>query len=42
MGDITFSVLERINNDNPQYRKARESYFIEKFNLKYAGMNVKR
>ena len=39
---MTFSVLEKINNNNPQYRKARESHFIEKFNLKYAGMNVKR
>ena len=30
---MTFSVLEKINNNNPQYRKARESHFIEK--LKY-------
>ena len=39
---MKFSVLEKITSNNPQYRKARESYFIEKFNLKYAGMNVKR
>ena len=42
IGHMTFSVLEKIKNNNPQYRKARESHFIEKFNLKYAGMNVKR
>ena len=39
---MTFSVLEKITSNNPQYRKARESHYIEKFNLKYAGMNVKR
>ena len=39
---MTFSIQEEINNNNPQYRKARESHFIEKFNLKYAGINFKR
>ena len=39
---MKFSVLEKIASNNPQYRKARESFYIEKFNLKYAGMNVKR
>ena len=26
---MTFSVLEKIDNNNPQYRKARESHLIE-------------
>ena len=38
---MTFSVLEKISNNNPQYRKARESHYIEQFNLKYAGINRK-
>ena len=42
IGHMTFSFQEMINNNIPQYRKARESHFIEKFNLKYAGMNLKR
>ena len=37
---VTFSVLENIISNNPQHRKARESHYIEKFNLKYAEMNV--
>ena len=39
---MTFSVLEKINNNNPQYRKARESHLTEKVNLNYTGMNVKK
>ena len=42
IGHMTFSILEKINNNNPQYRKARKSHLIEKFNLQNVGMNVKR
>ena len=40
--DMTISVLEQVNQNNRLYREARESYLIEKFNLKYQGMNRKK
>ena len=40
--DMTISVLEQVNQNNRLYREARESYIIEKFNLKYQGMNRKK
>ena len=42
MSDMSISVFERINNHDPQYRKTRESYWIEQFDLLRKGINGKR
>ena len=42
MSDMSISVFERINNYDPQYRKTRESYWIEQFDLLRKGINRKR
>ena len=40
--DMTVSVLERIHSQHPQYRKTRESFHIEQFELLSKGINRKR
>ena len=40
--DMTISVLEQVKQKDRFFRETRESYWIEKFNLKYEGMNRKR
>ena len=40
--DMTVSVLERIYSQHPQYRKVRESFHIEQFELLNKGINRKR
>ena len=35
------TILEKIFNEDPQYRKQREQMWIEKFNTKYKGLNKK-
>ena len=42
MSDMTFTVIERLKNFDFRYRKARESYHIEQWNLKYKGLNKKK
>ena len=42
MSDMSISVLERIRSYDPQYRKTRESYMIEQFDLLRNGINRKR
>ena len=42
MADITISVLERIRQTDPAYRKQRESDYIEQFETKRKGINRKR
>ena len=42
MSDMSFSVLERINTYDSNYRKKRESHWIEQFNLLRKGINRKR
>ena len=37
--DMTITILEKIYNANPQYRKQREKMWINKFNTKYKGLN---
>ena len=41
MADMEVSILEKIHNKDPQYRKARERMWIERFNTKYKGLNKK-
>ena len=42
MSDMTFTVIERLKNFDFRYRKARESYHIKQWNLKYKGLNKKK
>ena len=42
MADMTISVLERISNPDEQYRKERESHYIEQFEAYRKGMNRRR
>ena len=37
--DMTITILEKIFNANPQYRKQREKMWINKFNTKYKCLN---
>ena len=37
--DMTITILEKVLNTNPQYRKQREKMWINKFNTKYKGLN---
>ena len=39
---MTVSIVEKVFSKDPQYRKTRETMFIEKFNTKYKGMNKHR
>ena len=36
---MTITVLEKVKTNTLPYRLAREAYYIEKFNLKYRGLN---
>ena len=42
LADMTISVLEKVKETDTGYRECRESYFIEKFNLKFKGINRKK
>ena len=42
MSDMTFSIIERLKKHDYRYRKQRESYYIEQWNLKYKGLNKKK
>ena len=42
MSDMSISVLERIRQSDPFYRKERESYYIEQFEAMRKGINRKR
>ena len=37
--DMEITVVEKIFNNDPQYRKQREKMYINKFNTKYKGIN---
>ena len=41
VSDMEVTILEKIFNEDPQYRKQREQMWIEKFNTKYKGLNRK-
>ena len=37
--NMRITVLERVFNKNPLFRKQREKLYIQKFNTKYKGLN---
>ena len=39
--NMKVTIIEKVRSQDPQFRKARESMYIEKFNTKYKGMNRK-
>ena len=39
ISDMEISVVEKIFNNDAQFRKQREKMFINRFNSKYKGMN---
>ena len=39
--DMEVTIIERIFNEDPQFRKQREQMWIETFNTKYKGLNRK-
>ena len=41
ISDMEVTILEKLWNQDPQYRKTREKMWIERFNTKYKGLNRK-
>ena len=39
--NMKVTIIEKVRSQDPHFRKARESMYIEKFNTKYKGMNRK-
>ena len=39
ISDMQISILEKVFNQDPQFRKQRERMYIQKFNTKYKGLN---
>ena len=39
MADMRITVLEKLKSSDAQLRKTRESFYIQRFNTKYKGMN---
>ena len=39
ISDMEITILEKIFNPDPQFRKQREKMYINKFNTKYKGIN---
>ena len=37
--DMEIMIIEKIFNNDPQFRKQREKMFIQKFNTRYRGLN---
>ena len=41
MADMRITILEKLKSSDAQLRKTRESFYIQRFNTKYKGMNKK-
>ena len=39
VNDMTVTVIEKIFNNDPNFRKQREKMWINKFNTRYKGLN---
>ena len=42
LANLNITILEQVKQNNEQYRKERESYFIRRFNTYYNGMNLQK
>ena len=41
VSDMTITIVEKLFNQNPLFRKEREKMYIQKFNTQYKGLNRK-
>ena len=39
MSDMQISIVEKVLNQDPQFRKQREKMYIQKLNSNYKGLN---
>ena len=39
LSNLTITIIEKVKKEDKVYREQRESYFINKFNTYYEGMN---
>ena len=39
VSDMEISIIEKVFNKDPRYRKQREKFYIQKFNTRYRGLN---
>ena len=39
VSNMQITIIEKVYNQDPQFRKQREKMFIQKFNTKYKGLN---
>ena len=39
VSDMEITILEKVFNPNPQFRKQREKLYIQKYNTRYKGLN---
>ena len=39
VSDMLITVVEKVYNEDPQFRKQREKLYIQKFNTRYKGLN---
>ena len=39
VSDMLITVIEKVHNKDPQFRKQREKLYIQKFNTRYRGLN---
>ena len=39
VSDMVVTVIEKMYNEDPQFRKQREKMYIQKFNTRYTGLN---
>ena len=42
MADMKFTVLEQVKYNDRNYREERETYFINKFDTFYSGLNKEK
>ena len=41
IADMKITILEKLKSSDAQLRKTRETFYIQRFNTKYKGMNKK-
>ena len=39
VSDMEITVIEKVYNQDPRYRKQREKFYIQQFNTRYKGLN---
>ena len=39
ISDMEITIVEKVFNQDPRFRKEREKFYIQKFNTRYKGLN---